>query len=111
MKQQLSVVTAKMVMFITTEEKKPPASQFERKSVETKLKKGMKPSEVKIYVGNLDGSTQEVMDVVVEALFDKSDTTMKVVNAKKEGIEKPRTKRRKRRLRAKRKKRCGTCQF
>jgi hypothetical protein len=83
MKQQLSVVTAEMVMFITTEEKKSPASHLERKNVETKLKKGIKPSEVKPYVGNLGGSTQEVMDVVVEDLFDKPNSAMKVVNAKK----------------------------
>jgi hypothetical protein len=75
MKQQLSVVTVEMVMFITTKEKKPPASQPERKSVETKLKEGMKPSEVKPYVGNLGGSTQKVMDVVIEVLFDKPDST------------------------------------
>jgi hypothetical protein len=83
MKQQLIVVTAEMVMFITTEEMKPPASQPERKSVEIKLKEGMKPSEVKPYVGNLGGSTQKVMNVVVEALFDKPDSTKKVMNAKK----------------------------
>jgi hypothetical protein len=71
-----------MVMFIT-KEKKPPASQPERKIVETKLKEGIKPSEVKPYVGNLGCSTQEVMDVVVETLFDKPSTTKKVVNAKK----------------------------
>jgi hypothetical protein len=82
MKQQLSVVTAEMVMFITTEEKKPPASQPERKSVEIKLKEGMKPSELKPYVGNLGGNTQKVMDVIVEALFDKPDSTKKVMNAK-----------------------------
>jgi hypothetical protein len=111
MKQQLSVVTAEMVMFITTEEKKPPASQLERKSVETKLKEGMEQSEVKPYVGNLGGSTQEVMDVVVEALFVKHDSTKKVVNYKKEVIERPRAKRRKRRPRAKRRKRGDACQF
>jgi hypothetical protein len=77
MKQQLSIVTVEMVMFITTEEKKPPASQPERNSVETKLKEGMKSSEIKPYVGNLGGSTQEVMDVVVEALFDKPDSAKK----------------------------------
>jgi hypothetical protein len=111
MKQQLSVVTVEMVMFITTEEKKPPASQLERKSVETKLKEGMKQSEVKSYVGNLGGSTQEIMDVVVEALFDKHDSTKKVLNCKKEVIERPRAKRRKRRSRAKRRKKDGVCQF
>jgi hypothetical protein len=57
------------------------------KSIETKLKEGMKPSEVKPYVGNLGGSTQEVMDVVVEALFDKSDSAKKVVNVKKDVVE------------------------
>jgi hypothetical protein len=88
MKQQLIVVTAEMVMFITTEEMKPPASQPERKSVEIKLKEGMKPSEVKPYVGNLGGSTQKVMNVVVEALFDKPDSTKKVMNAKKKNQRK-----------------------
>jgi hypothetical protein len=72
-----------MVIFITIEEKKPPTSQPERKSVETKLKEKMKPSEVKSYIGNLGGSTQKVINVVVEALFDKHDNTKKVMNAKK----------------------------
>jgi hypothetical protein len=111
MKQQLSVVTAEMVMFITTEEKKPPASQLERKIVETKLKEGIKQSEVKPYVGNPGDSTQEVMDVVVEALFDKHDSTKNVMNCKKEVIERPRAKRRKRRPKAKRRKRGDICQF
>jgi hypothetical protein len=102
MKQQLSVVTAEVVMFITTEEKKPPASHLERKSVETKLKEGIKPSEVKPYVDNLGGSTQEVMDVVVEDLFDKPNSAKKVVNAKKDVIEISRAKRKMRRPRIKR---------
>jgi translation initiation factor 5 len=77
MKEQLSAVTAEMVVLTTTEERKPPASKPEKKDVvsktvseiKTKLKEGMKPSELKSYVGNLGGSTQEIMNAVVEALF------------------------------------------
>jgi translation initiation factor 5 len=78
MREQLSAVTAEMVMLTTTEEKKPPVSKPAKQDdvsktvseIKTKLKEGMKPSELKSYVGNLGGSTQEVMNAVVEALFD-----------------------------------------
>jgi hypothetical protein len=65
------------------------------------LKEGIKSSEVKPYVENLGGSTQKVMDVVLEALFDKPDSTKKVMNAKNM-IKRPRAKRRKRRPKVKR---------
>lgn len=78
MREQLSAVTAEMVVLSTTEEKKPPQPKPEKKDVvsktvseiKNKLKEGMKPSELKACAGSLAGTSQEVMDAVVEALFD-----------------------------------------
>ncbi|KAK9930661.1 hypothetical protein M0R45_027691 [Rubus argutus] len=90
--EQLSAVTADMVMLSTTEEKKksPPKSPEREKKSETKshengadnthgklvdeikqsLKTGPNANQLKTFLGTLSGTPQEVMDALLEALFE-----------------------------------------
>ncbi|KAL1214294.1 putative eukaryotic translation initiation factor 5-2 [Cardamine amara subsp. amara] len=87
MKEQLSAVTAEMVMLsaMEAEEKKPPKSkangdvktetpQVEKKSlvqeIKEYLKKGSPISELKTFISSLSDPPQEVMDALFNALFD-----------------------------------------
>lgn len=89
--EQLSAVTADMVMLSTTEEKKksPPKSPEREKKAEAKsengadnvhgklvdeikqsLKAGSNSSQLKTLLGTLSGTPQEKMDALLEALFE-----------------------------------------
>ncbi|KAB2629051.1 eukaryotic translation initiation factor 5-1 [Pyrus ussuriensis x Pyrus communis] len=91
--EQLSAVTADMVMLSTIEEKKSPKQSPDRevKKPETKshqngadcytherlvneikqsLQKGMSAAQLKSFLGTLSGTPQEVMDALLEALFE-----------------------------------------
>lgn len=80
-KEQLSAVTADMVMLSTTEEKKSDVkvaqngikSSNPRDSlvdeIEKILKKGS-PSQLKVFLGSRTESSQEIMDALFEALFE-----------------------------------------
>lgn len=71
--EQLSAVTADMVMLSTVEEeeKKKPAKKKPKLSDEIKefLNKGSSPTQLRSFLGSLSGTHQEIMDALFEALF------------------------------------------
>ncbi|XVE55419.1 hypothetical protein DITRI_Ditri03aG0157100 [Diplodiscus trichospermus] len=84
--EQLSAVTADMVMLSTDEEKKKSAKKSPEREVKVNengisgheklvneikeyLKKGSSATQLKIFLGSLSGTSQEVMDALFTALF------------------------------------------
>ncbi|KAJ0256588.1 eukaryotic translation initiation factor 5-2 [Hirschfeldia incana] len=75
MKEQLSAATAEMVMLSVeeAEEKKPPKSKEEKALVHVMkeyLKNGSPLSELKAFISSLAEPPQDVMDALLDALFD-----------------------------------------